>query len=474
MEQFLLTVISVFFVLTLIWTIRKGLKLKVKARAWIFAIAALLLIPFGLAWCVTSFGENEPTAGYMGIFVFSGLGIISVILAYKEFFPGAVSGKTEKGSSTPIGKLVLVCAIGLLVALTLPLSIVTRNMTRTLSDKEKAQQMVFDHLLSDQALPNVVKKGLAYETLYAGYPSHLKFRMIQSMVSGVENEQMVHLLDTILPEKERKRLLNELAGATEQWFTTDNAYPDYALEPMPYFEKIEGNPEMVVRWIYHNFSLPEMKRATLENVVAGNFSENFDDYMQSPPDSLKERMIVPAANALGKQLESAEVPAYINIGDEMKTGMDEAEVLGIKKKIRGASTLLKNLWILPVILIGLLVFILFRSIGKSKRLKWMGWSLLGIGVLGLLFSLPLQNVYATTSDIVLRLSEKAPPPALALIEALSYPLLDQAARPALTLLYAIVLLGGLLLILAYAKGFTTFFNAFNAKNVRYGQAKKTA
>ena len=472
MEQLLLTLISIGFVSGLQWIIRRGIRLKVNTRSWIFAVLAVILIPFGLAWSVTSFGENEPTAGYMGILVFSGLGVVCGILAHAGFFPGHAPSKPKSSTPTPIGKIVLVLVLALLIAFTLPWSMVTFSITKTLSNQERAQQLVIDQVVSDETLPTIVKRGLAYQTLYGDYPSHLKFRMIQSMLSGVENEEIIRLLDTVLPAKERYALVEGFSGSIAHWFNSDNPYPEYTLQPVKYMERFKGNTEFIVRWIYQNFSLPAMNMATIENVSAGNFSNNFDDYMQSPPGSLKERLIKPAAIALSKQLEAAEVPASVQIGDQLEASVDKAGIVSIKKTIGRTSTLLKYLWILPVVLLGAVAFILSRFVEKTGRLKWAGFSLLGTGVLGLLCSLPLQNSYELTGEIVLMIAGAAPPPALAVVEALVHPLLDQAAGPALTVLYSIVLLGMLLSILAYAKRIGSFLNELKGKKLIYSEAKK--
>ena len=472
MEQLLLTLISIGFVLVLIGVIRRGIQQKVTVRNWIFAISAVVLIPFGLAWCATSFGENEPTAGYMGIFVFSGLGVVSALLAHTGFFPNASEKKVKKPNPAPIGTIILTLVLVVLIAFTLPWSMVTRNISKTLSNPEQVQQMVTQQVLSDNALPYVIKKGLTYQTLYGDYPSHLKYRMIQSMLSGTDDDEINRLLGHILPEEERIALIEGLIESVRVWLSNDDPYPNYTLEPATYFNRINGNPEFLVRWIYLNFTLPEMRKDKVEAIAAGNFSENFDDYMQMPPDSLKEQIIIPAANALKDQLASAEVPATVQIGEEMKASLEETEVLQIKQNVKRASGVLKSLWILPVFILVALAFTIFRFIEKDEKLKWSAFSLIGIGLLGLLFSSPLQNSYKTTGEIILMLSEKAPPPALALVEALVYPLLEKSAGPALMALYSITIAGLVLLIVAYANNMKAFVDDIKTKILTYGKDKK--
>ncbi|MBW1945369.1 MAG: hypothetical protein JRJ51_21415, partial [Deltaproteobacteria bacterium] len=49
---------------------------KAEKRFLVLLFLSVFLIGFALAWCYTSFQENEPYAAYMGLIVFGGLGLV--------------------------------------------------------------------------------------------------------------------------------------------------------------------------------------------------------------------------------------------------------------------------------------------------------------------------------------------------------------------------------------------------------------
>ena len=60
---------------------------KAEKRFLVLLYLSVLLVGFGLAWCYTSFQENEPYAAYMGLFVFSGLGLVLGGLGLVKLMP---------------------------------------------------------------------------------------------------------------------------------------------------------------------------------------------------------------------------------------------------------------------------------------------------------------------------------------------------------------------------------------------------
>ena len=214
MELFILISLSAAFALSLHYFILRAKKNLYSTRTWSFGITAIVLIPFGLAWAATSFGEGEPLAAYMGILIFSGLGLIFGLLAYNSLARGKdhPDGSAQNGDQSSTAKLgvtiVLIMLIGVASVL-FPLALGLKRAAGILGNKASVTGLVAGKVLSDEALPHMIKKTLAYETLYGKYPETLKERMMQSMLSGVAPSEMVRLLDTVIPGAERLAMLDE-------------------------------------------------------------------------------------------------------------------------------------------------------------------------------------------------------------------------------------------------------------------------
>ena len=126
MELFTLVTLSAAFALSLYYFILLGRKHHYSVRSWGFGITAIVLIPFGLAWAATSFGEGEPTAAYMGIFIFSGLGVVFGLLTLRSLKSGkdpSVGSARESAqpSTSKAGvTIALIALIGLAALLLAP------------------------------------------------------------------------------------------------------------------------------------------------------------------------------------------------------------------------------------------------------------------------------------------------------------------------------------------------------------------
>ena len=465
MELFTLVFLSAAFALSLYYFILQGRKNRYTARSWGFGITAIVLIPFGLAWAATSFGEGEPTAAYMGIFIFSGLGVVFGLLTLRSLKSGKdpSTGSAREGvqpSTTKAGVTIALIALIGLAAILLAPTLGLKRTTGMLDNQASVTQLIEQKVLSDEALPRVIKKTLAYETLYGEYPETLKERMMQSMFSGVSPAEMVSLFDQVLPEQDRLALLDQAASSVNGWLTSNEPYPQMTLEPGRYFSRLESDPEFVVRWIYKNFSLPPMADTTVAKFQAGEFSENFDQYMGTPPDSIKEMLVAPAARALQKQLSAIEVPAMIHLADQLKREVPAEAMLGHKSSVSRAFGAFAWLWLLPVFLIIATVAIVVMT--RQPLVKWLVIILLCLGSVGSLMINPLRDIDATVHNLIETASGQAPAPALALLFYIAPVLMDHAGKLLMPLMNGLLISGLVLLAVAYASpikaGVDTFKN----------------
>ena len=456
MEQFISILLGVLIAIAVFNIIKLKKSKNIDLRSWIFVILATLLIPFGIAWAIQSVHETEIQAAIMGIIVFCGLGAIFAILAWRGIFPKSDSGERETDSDTSrLGVKITVLILLIIAVLSLPITLIMQKTSAVLSNKEKIQGMFQNHLLSDKALPKVVKQILAYQTLYGEYPDKLEIRMIQSVISGVEDEEMIKLLNVLFPEKERLQLSNEAIDVMGQWLNSTAAYPEFEFETTPYVTRLKDNAEFVIRWIYRNFSLPPMTSEQVQKFSNGEFSNNFTDYIGTPPDSIKEQLIAPAAQALKSQIDSANIPDVINLSKNLSQTTPEADMLTRKNKIENIKNIFNVGWILPVLIMVAALVILYFS--KLKLLSWLGVSVLLIGLFGLCMIFWLSSPVDITESLVVRLSESAPPPGLGVMYYSLPNLLRAVGQSLLPIMIILTFLGLILSAVAYFNNIKRLF-----------------
>ena len=460
MEQFLLILVCSVTLALAVYLFRQGKRHKVSTRVWIFGALGLFMVGFGLAWCVTSFGEGEPFAGYMGILVFSGLGVLSGLLAYnrwKRDRPANKSMPTAVKEPVPVGMVAIIAILTVLGSILLPYAIGGNRLVNLFNSSEKLYVQIEKNVLSDRALPFFIKKTLAYETMYGEYPDTFEERMVQAMVSGIKDNEMIRFTDRIFPEKERLALLQNAAVTGTTWLNNKEPYLQLNLEVAPYTGRLKENAEFLMGWLYTNFNFPAMDSTAVSEVNAGVCSEQMSDYMVAPPDSLKPIMIANGAMALQKQLDSIGIPGQMDMAAQMRANLSESGAHKLKSQVNTLSAVLGWAWLLPItILLAAFGLTLWKLPGP---MKYFGYILMTISCIGLLACGPLRDIPTTVHMLVQGLGGVAPSPALALMDRIAYEALGSIAF--LLPMYNIILLVGLgLLLFVHRNGILRFFQMF--------------
>lgn len=409
METIINTIFLFAGLLGFIFLLKHNKTSKLDTRTWIFSISALVLIPLGATWGVTSFYENEPQAGWVGILAFCGLGLVFLQLSRKGLFPSA--NKTEK--TEPIQKLgykiAIICLL-LVGFLILPLGVLIKKSVETVSDKEQLTELLNNNMISDQALPMFIKKSIAYLTLYGEYPDKLETRFMSYMFSAVKAEEMIKIFDYIVPETERLLLLSRGADAISNWVESDTSYPDFELYPKGYLVKADAHVEDIAHWIYNNFALPEMNEKVIAKFENGEFSDNIQDYLGTPPDHLKASLVEPLAAIIKTQLDSVDVPKKVILAEEMAKTIPAKDMLANKEQIKTMPRLLTKLWLIPLVLIIVACILVF--IAKLNVLKFGAWSMFALGLTLVPYVMIVGNPQLFVDGIIPHLAEQIPAAAL--------------------------------------------------------------
>ncbi|UOY08288.1 hypothetical protein L0P88_06970 [Muricauda sp. SCSIO 64092] len=460
MEQLFLILICSAALALAVYLYQKGRQQKVTTRVWIFGALGLFMITFGLAWCVTSFEEGEPFAGYMGILVFSGVGVLSGLLAYSRWKKDRPAKKTISmvvKKPVPVGIAAVIALLTVLGAILLPYAIGGNRFLNLFNSSEKLYAQIEKNVLSDRALPFFVKRVLAYETLYGEYPDNLEQRLMQSMASGIKDSEMKRLMDSILPKKERLSLLKRAIGSGVVWLDNKEPYPQLELQMALYTNRLMEKSEFLMDWLYKNFNFPVMDSIAVSKVNAGVYSEQMSDYMVTPPDSLKSGMIANGAIALQKQLDGIEIPGQMNMAAQIRPNLSESDAHKLKSQVNTLSAFLGWTWLLPIVL--LMVAFGLTLWKLPEPMKYLGFILVTVSGVGLLVCDPLRDIPTTVHMLIQDLDDMAPSPALALLDRMAFETLKSTTF--LLPMYNIILLVGLgLLLFAHRNGILRILQRF--------------
>lgn len=374
MEQFVNALLLAGALVLLYVLIEKHRKRSLSIKTWILSLLSISLIPFGLAWGLTSLYESETQAAIIGVVFFTGIGTVLGILAWPGLFP-----ESKRKLSIPLkgtGKGFITGFLMFLTALTFPLSLVLRDTLNIVTDQEKVIALLDSAVVSDEALPVVTKKALIFETLHGNFPDKFEFRALQALFSKVENKEIARFAGYIITEQERKKLSSDAVNAVAEWASSDVAYPQLSIPVSSYLQCAHTHAEDIARWIYGNLEFPPMPPEQLEPFVNGEFSEVIDDYMGTPPDSLKETLIPHFAHAIRLQLTKADAPTIVHVAEEMQKEMKPKQMQENKSQVKALVKALRIASFLPLILLLTSLFLAYNM--SRKALMWCISIVLGL------------------------------------------------------------------------------------------------
>ncbi len=358
---------------------------KSEMRFLVLLYLSIFLIGFGLAWCYTSFLENEPRAAYMGLIVFCGLGLVLGFVGLWNMMDSetaAVDQVPDELSRAISWKKAVAAVLLALFAITLPATWLFKSATGIVSDREQVSSYLGEKILSDKALPGVIKKGLEYEAWLTRIEEPLMSRIVKSAISGIEPESMLELFGYIAPEKERLAMLNDATTALYDWIEGENTYPSLTLQTGVYLNNIESNAENLVLWMFKNFPIPgcgSVQIGELEQGVYGNDLKKLISCI--PPESLQKKIAPIAAALLNAQLAENSPPQVVDVGAKMKETAPVKKITTAKLHLNRVLFAGSAIWLIPVALLLIGLGLVVRS-GKELAV-WLAWPFFITGLLGL-------------------------------------------------------------------------------------------
>ncbi len=358
-------------------------------QSWAYAVAAILLVPFGLAWAFMSMLEGEPQAAVMGIVMFSGTGVFFGFLSWWRARPAATDneqkseGPTSHRASVTSGKLAAIVLLVLFV-LSLPVSLFVMNVGETLFSPEKIGELVVDSIVSDTALPKSIKKAVVAQVRHGAEGFTLEQRMMLSMTGSVDEREWVALLDLVMPQKERVALMQQATGAFFAWLDSEQVYPELVIPTGEYAAAFVSHAEEVVPWIYDSMLFPVCSEEQEARYARGDFGSDLMSLIGCRPAAESRSQLIPlAAELLRKEIQAQDISPTISLSEELSKAQLTPEKMRLqKKKIHTLRTVTHAIGLLPLLL---LVGALACAVRSRKALViWLKWPLLSAGLFGLL------------------------------------------------------------------------------------------
>jgi len=310
--------------------------------------------------------------------------------------------------------------------------------------------------LSDRALPGAIRKAMEYEAWLTPIDEPLQPRIVRAAISGIDPENWNELFGYIAPEEEREALLDEVTTSLYSWIHGDDAYPSLTIQTGAYLEDIESHAENLVLWIFKSFPIPACSPEQIRELERGDQDDIQELVLCKPPESLQVRIAPLGGTLIKKRLAEKNPPNLVNVTERMKEKIPPEKLSATKQRIRTLFLVGSAVWIVPVAF--LLIGLLLAARSLSSVVAWLSWPLTIAGLFGVIIAcrLPaLSFLHSVPKDM----PEGIPGAAVGIGRKLGIELALMLENAMFTPFLVMALVGGFLLVLAYAKKIPTIKTA---------------
>ena len=363
-------------------------------------------------------------------------------------------------------KIITLILLALFV-LTLPIALLASDTSSILFNKEKVTDLVVTKLVSDEALPRLIKEITLLETLHGKMDKTLDNRMLVNVLGGIHSDQWLELFAIVLPEDQRVGLVEDVTGGIFTWLENDQPYPDVVIPVGKILSNVESNLLEVSTWVFGAFRVPPCEPDQVARYQAGDYGEDPQALITcTPPAEMTEDVISATALVIGNTLAKQAPPAEIALADQLSSQMSAEEMLTQKAQAKTARIMLGLFWLLPVIFFVIAIALMVRS--AKDLITWVQWPFFAAGALSVLLALRVGNLDPILRDNLLPIPEAiVPPPAVAVILRLADGLFSQVGAAMLWQTLPLLVIGAALLVYTYRENLKavpaslgTFFRSF--------------
>ena len=117
-----------------------------------------------------------------------------------------------------------------LFVLSFPLALTISNLGSILFSQNKVTDLIVTNLVSDKALPSLIKEITILETEHGALNKLFDNRMLMNVLSGIQSNEWVELFNVVLPEKDRVGLVDNITAGLFAWFENSQPYPEITIQ----------------------------------------------------------------------------------------------------------------------------------------------------------------------------------------------------------------------------------------------------
>lgn len=335
-----------------------------------------------------------------------------------------------------------------LFALLLPATLVISNAAGTLFNQEKLSALLMTNVISDEALPALIKEMTIFEVENSSKEKTLDMRMMTNVLSGVEADEWLDLFAIVLPEEARIALVEDLVGGIFAWFGSVDAYPDIVIPVTGILGGVQENLLPVTAWVFDAFRVPPCSDELAAGFEVGDYGDDPTALITcTPPEEMTNDVVAAASVMLGDML-SAQAPSEdIVLADQISASMSEEAMLAQKKTANTMRRILPLAWALPALCLIIAAGMVIRS--PQDAITWLQWPFFATGLIGLILGLRLTNPALMLQNALVPPPAGAPAPAIAVVIKLLESLLGEAGAVVLWVTTPLLLIGAGMLAYTY-------------------------
>jgi len=268
--------------------------------------------------------------------------------------------------------------------LTAPIALLARAASQVVFSPQVMAKMVGNRLLETDVARRALAEALMREML-AQAPDGSGETM-GALLLGVERSDMERITEIVLPPEWGKEQVVGNLQALYAWIDDDRAFPQIKLDLEPVRSRILGTgAEDLVEVLvdaWPSCTPEQVARMGLAAVQGGSIETC------EPPEPIRTGLAGVLAD--GVRLMANGMPDAVDLGPQVVSGGEEAQIGPFKERVRMVRFLTLWGWLFPAGLLGLIVALVVRSIAGLFR--WWGIPLTASGLAALAMVAPSSGL----------------------------------------------------------------------------------
>ncbi len=273
------------------------------------------------------------------------------------------------------GLRILAVLVGFTFIVTLPLAITGNSAAQVLFSPEVVSRVLSARLISSGAIERLIVNDLFDEWIAS---AGVESAEIEKAFIHLRPADRVELLQILLPDGWLESQVRNSVDGIYQWLDNQAAYPQVVLDLAPVKANLLGGGiEELVEILVDSW--PSCSQEQLETMQAGvlQSGEVVIEFCE-PPEPMRSVVVEFASVLLFEWISESPDSIVLNQDDPNTNELEE-----LRDQIQSLRGLLQFSWFLSLVLLGLMIVLVVRSI--RELFIWWGWPLLFGGITTIFF-----------------------------------------------------------------------------------------